>query len=122
MEMTVDERGRDEPRLRVDDGRAVDVERLADAHPASVLRRKIDETPVEQAGIADDELHACESTGLRAAEPREQLGRPAPRVARRDPQRPRDAARNVKRDAYRHTARLQQLPAAVACPAGDVQR
>ena len=63
MEVAVDERRRDEARLRVDLLRAVGGDRLADARPASVLGEEVDEPPVEQAGVAHDEAHARESTG-----------------------------------------------------------
>jgi hypothetical protein len=63
MQMAVDERRRDEPAVRRDLLRAVGGKRLADRGPALVLGEEVDEPPVEQAGVADDEAHARESTG-----------------------------------------------------------
>jgi hypothetical protein len=63
MQMAVDERRRDEPAVRRDLLRAVGGKRLADRGPAVVLGEKVDEPPVKQAGVADDEAPARESTG-----------------------------------------------------------
>ena len=63
MEVAVDERRRDEPSVGVDLLHAVARERLADARPAAALGGEVDEAPVLEARVADDEVraHAGES-------------------------------------------------------------
>src|SRR5258707_3362033 len=67
MQVAVDERRRDEARLRIElVCCTVRVERFADPRPASSFGDEVDETAVEQARVAHDEIgaHARESRGL----------------------------------------------------------
>jgi hypothetical protein len=57
MEVAVDEGRRHESRVGVDRLGGVDLQVLADAHPAAVLGGEVDEPPVEEACVPDDQVH-----------------------------------------------------------------
>ena len=58
MQVAIDEGRRDEPPFRVEFRSSVGGDRFTDARPAPLLGKEVDEPPVEEAGVAHDQVTA----------------------------------------------------------------